>query len=70
MKNISSGFKVINSICILSGHLHLQKKSGKKKDNELKAGEANNLKFVPHKTPLGRLEKKQPKTQVFILVSP
>lgn len=38
MKNISSVFKEINAICILSGHLHLQKKSGRKKDSELKAG--------------------------------
>lgn len=37
MKSISSGFKVINSIYIISGH-HLQKKRGKEKETELEAG--------------------------------
>lgn len=38
MKNISSGFKVFNSIHIIFGHLHLQKKGGKEKEIELEAG--------------------------------
>lgn len=38
MKNISTGFKAINSIYIISGHLHLQKKRGGEKETELEAG--------------------------------
>lgn len=38
MKNISSSFKVINSIYVISGHLHLQKKREGEKETELEVG--------------------------------